>query len=39
MLVVLTWRDAVARMTAEPRAPTRFSTVFPGGDGGWPSVP
>jgi (4S)-4-hydroxy-5-phosphonooxypentane-2,3-dione isomerase len=27
------WRDAVAAMMAEPRASTRFCSVFPGGDG------
>jgi autoinducer 2-degrading protein len=26
------WRDAVAPMMAEPRASTRFTTVFPGED-------
>jgi len=31
------WRDAVAEMMAEPRASTRFSTVFPPDDASWVS--
>jgi autoinducer 2-degrading protein len=31
----ITWRDTVAGMMAEPRASTRFSAVFPAGDGAW----
>ncbi len=31
------WRDAVAEMMAEPRAPARFSAVFPVGSEGWTS--
>ena len=30
-----TWRDTVAEMMAQPRAPTKFSAVFPAGSGDW----
>ncbi len=30
-----TWRDAVAEMMAQPRAPAKFSAVFPGEPGDW----
>jgi autoinducer 2-degrading protein len=33
------WRDRVADMMAEPRASTRFTTVFPAEDDGWVSNP
>lgn len=32
------WRDAVAEMMAKPRASTKFSVVFPGGDTDWASA-
>jgi (4S)-4-hydroxy-5-phosphonooxypentane-2,3-dione isomerase len=32
------WRDTVAPMMAQPRASTRFSTVFPATADGWASA-
>jgi (4S)-4-hydroxy-5-phosphonooxypentane-2,3-dione isomerase len=32
-----TWRDTVAEMMAEPRAPAKFSAVFPRGTRDWAS--
>jgi len=34
-----TWRDAVAEMLAEPRAPTKFSAIFPAETERWASSP
>ena len=31
------WRDSVAGMMAAPRAPARYSAVFPAGSEGWAS--